>query len=51
VEAVLGDARVVSFKGEAIRELMAGYPVFAMNLTREVGWKLQNLQNLMVNMG
>ena len=51
VEAVLGDMRVFSFKGEEVRNLMARYPVFAMNLTREVAGKVQNLQTLMVNMG
>lgn len=51
VEALLGDVRFFSFKGEELRNLMTRYPVFAMNLARETGKKVQNLQALIVNMG
>lgn len=51
VEAVMGDVRCFSFKGEEVSKLMTRYPVFAMNLTREVSRKVQNLQTLMINMG
>lgn len=51
VEAIMGNVRIISFKGEILKEFMKKYTEFSMSFLREINKRVNKLQSVMVNLG